>query len=157
MSKNYLTKAAFDKLANEIEHLKGVRRREIAEQLAIARSFGDLSENAEYEAAKHAMNLNETRISDLEMLAVGVEIVSEEDIPADKVYLGACVKVLDLDFDEEETWHIVSTNEADPSQNKISTESPVGKGMLGHGVGAEVEIEIPRGKMRLKILEITRS
>lgn len=156
MAKNYLPQSAFDKLAKNIEYLKSTRRKEIAEQLAHARGFGDLSENAEYDAAKQAMSLNESRISDLEMQLVGVEIIDENDIPSDKVYLGATVRVLDKDYNEEEVWHIVSTNEADPSANRISTESPVGKGMLGHGVGDEVEIEVPRGKLHFKILEISR-
>jgi transcription elongation factor GreA len=155
--KIYLSKAAHDKMIQEFERLTGPQRKEIAAQLATARSFGDLGENAEYEAAKHTQLLNEIRIKELQEKLGRVFIINEGDIPSDKVYLGARVKVMDLDFTEEEVFHVVSSVEADPAKGKISVDSPVAKGMLGHGAGDEVTIEVPRGKLRFKILEISRA
>lgn len=156
MAMNYITKSAHEKLVSELEHLKGPKRREIQEALAIARSFGDLSENAEYDAAKHAMTLNETRIGELEQQLHSTQIVDDRDIPLGKAYLGATVKVLDLDYDEEELFHLVSGPEADAAAGKISVDSPVGKGLLGHEEGDEVSIEVPRGTLKFRILEISR-
>jgi len=151
-----ITKSAHEKLVKELEHLKKVKRKEIADALATARSHGDLSENAEYDAAKNEMNLNESKISEIERELGSVMVVDDSAIPEGKAYLGASVKVLDLKYDEEEWFHLVSGPEADAASGKISVDSPVGKGLLGHEEGDEVDIEVPRGTLKFKILEITR-
>ena len=156
MDKIYVTKHAHGMMISDFEALVGPRRKEIAEALAHARSFGDLSENAEYEAAKHRQLLNEIRVKELQEKLGRVHIVNEEDIPTDKVYLGAKVKVFDLDYKEEEFFHVVSGVEADPTKGRISIDSPVAKGMLGHSAGDEVTIAVPSGTLRFKILEISR-
>jgi len=156
MEKIFVTRSGHEKMIKDIEFLMVTRRREIAESLAHARSLGDLSENSEYESAKQAFDFNETRIRELQAQLHGVEIVSDADIPAGKVYLGATVRVRDLDGGEEETYKMVSSSEADPAAGMISVESPVAKAMLGHVEGDEVEIAVPRGTLRYRILRITR-
>ncbi len=151
-----MTKSAMEQLAKELEYLTTVKRQECQEKLAHARSFGDLSENAEYDAAKTAMSLNETKINELHAYMASVRVVDDQDIPEGKAFLGATVRVLDLDYDEEEDFTLVCGPEADGATGKISVDSPVGKGLLGHEVGDEVEIEVPRGKLRFRILSISR-
>jgi transcription elongation factor GreA len=156
MEKTFLTRAGHNKLVANLEYLMNVRRKEIAAQLAFARSLGDLSENAEYEAAKHAFDLNEIKIKELSEKLHSIEIVNETDIPSDRVYIGATVKVLDMEYKEEETYTMVSSAESNPGSGALSVESPVGKALLGHREGDIVEINVPRGTIKYEIKSITR-
>jgi transcription elongation factor GreA len=156
MEKTYVTKAGFDKLFAELEHLKTKRRREIAKQLDEARSHGDLRENAEYEAAKHALAMNETRIRELQEKLASAEIVNTDSLATDKVVIGTIVKLWDLDFEEEVVFEITGTEEMEPSEGKISVNSPVAKALLGHKVDDTVDIKVPRGTLQYKILDISR-
>lgn len=152
----YLTREGHEKLIKELEFLKTVKRREISKALEEARAHGDISENAEYDAAKEAQALNEKRIAELEENLSRAKILDDEDIPKDEVLIGATVKLKDLASGEELQYTFVSEVEADISQAKISIASPVGKGLLGHKENETVEIKIPAGILRYKILKITR-
>ncbi|MFA5115557.1 MAG: transcription elongation factor GreA [Candidatus Omnitrophota bacterium] len=152
----YLTQGGYEKLIQELEYLRNVKRKKISEAIAQARAQGDISENAEYDAAKDAQALNEQRISELEDKLARARIIDNEDIDSDEALLGAKVKLKDLDTEEEIEYLLVSELEADYDSGKISVTSPVGKGLLGHKKGEEVEIKIPAGVLRYKILEVTR-
>ncbi len=152
----YMTRAGYEKLRKELEYLVKVRRKEIARQLEQARSFGDLSENAEYETAKQDQALNEARIAELTAQLASATIVDDLDIPSDKVYIGATVTLLDLENQEEITYTLVSEAEADFLENKISVTSPVGKALLGKSEGEEVQISVPAGILNYRIVKITR-
>lgn len=156
MDIQYLTKKGHQKLVEELEYLRTTKRREIAKALEHARSYGDLSENAEYDAAKDAQGLNEKRIAELETKLASSRIMPEEGMSTDEVLLGATVKIQDMDTDEVLTYTIVSDAEADYDQGKISASSPVGKGLLNHKVSETVSINIPAGTLTYKILAITR-
>ena len=156
MEKTYLSKDGFDKLVTDLEFLKTKRRKEIAQQLDMARSHGDLRENAEYDAAKHALALNEIRIRETEEKLSNAEIINLDAIPTDQVFIGAKITVWDLDFEEEEFYELTGTDEADPSSGKISVNSPVAKALLGHRIDDVVEVAVPRGVLRYKILKIGR-
>lgn len=155
MEKTYLTKDGYNKLYADLEYLKTTRRREIAKQLDYARSFGDLRENAEYEAAKQALSMNEIRIRELEEKIATAEILNPENVATDKVFIGAKVTLWDEDFEEEVEYEITG-DESDPSRGKISVNSPVATALLGHSVDDEVEIKAPRGIFKYKILKISR-
>ena len=158
MSKtSYLTAEGLKKLQDELEYLKTVDRKEKAEQLKEARGHGDLSENSEYDEAKNAQAISEARIRELEEVLKDVVLVDEDSVTTNAVQVGLTVRVLDMEYEEEETLHIVGTSEIDLKANKISDESPVGKGLLGHHVGDVVAIETPGGEVKFKVLEITRS
>ena len=152
----YLTKEGYGKLRKELEHLRKVRLRELSKEIGEAAEKGDLSENAEFDAAKEAQELCKKRITELEDKLSRVKIIDDMDIPSDKVYIGATVKIKDMDSGEELKRTLVSGEEADLSCGKISLSSPVGKGLLGHKEGDEVEIEVPAGILRYKILKISR-
>ncbi len=152
----YLTREGYQKLSEELELFKTTKRRQIAKALGEARAHGDLSENAEYDAAKNEQALNEKRIAELSDKLARARILDDEDIPSDEILLGAIVKLKDLDSDEEFEYIFVSEVEADYSQNKISIDSPIGKGLLGHKVNEVVEIEIPAGVLKYKVLNISR-
>lgn len=152
----YMTRAGYEKLRKELEHLVKVRRKEIAFQLEHARSFGDLSENAEYESAKQEQALNEARIAELTAQLANTTIVDDLDIPSDKVYIGATVTLLDLNTQDQLTYTLVSEPEADFLENKISVTSPVGRALLGKSQGETVEISVPAGILNYRILQITR-
>jgi len=156
MNMGYMTRAGYEKLRKELEYLVKVRRKEIARQLEHARSFGDLSENAEYETAKQDQALNEARIAELTAQLANATIVDDLDIPSDKVYIGATVTLLDLNTNEQLTYTMVSETEADFLENKISVISPVGKALLGKSEGEEVQISVPAGILNYRILKITR-
>ena len=156
MAEVYLTRDGFEKLRDELERLKTTERRKIAKAIQEARLQGDISENAEYDAAKDAQAHCEKRISDLEAKLSQVRIIENENIPADKVFIGAIVNLKDLDTDEEMKYFLVSPEEANYEENKISVTSPVGKSLLGHKAGEKVEITVPAGTLRYKILKITR-
>ena len=156
MKKVVLTPAGLKKLEDELEYLKVEKRKEIAEKIKIARGFGDLSENAEYVAAKEEQGNMEIRIAEIKKILENAEIIDDSEISTDTVSIGAKVKVLDVEFEEEEEYYIVGSTEADPSQNKISDESPVGKALIGRKIDETVEVEIPSGTISFKILEITK-
>ncbi len=156
MDYTYLTREGHEKLKEDLGHLKTVRRRELSKAIGKARDHGDISENAEYDAAKDAQALNEERIAELEGKLAHVRILEDENIPKDKVYIGAKVLLKDLDSQEEFEYALVSEVEADYEQGKISITSPVGKGLLGKKQGEDVEIEVPAGILKYKILQISR-
>jgi len=150
-----LTRQGYDKLREELEYLKKEKRREISSMIKRAREFGDLSENAEYEAAKEAQALNEKKIAELEDKLSRGRIIEDENIIYDEVRVGAKVILKDMDSGEELRYIIMSEAEADYEQGKISLTSPVGKGLLGRKEGEVVEIEIPAGVLKYKILRIS--
>jgi transcription elongation factor GreA len=151
----YLTREFFHKLHDEFEQLKKDSLR-IAKEIEAARLQGDLSENAEYDAAKEAQAMNAARRSDLEDKLARVKIIEDQNIPGDKIYIGAIVTLKDLDLEEEMTYMLVSPEEASYEDNKISILSPIGKALLGHTPGEELEIEVPAGVLRYKVLNIKR-
>lgn len=151
-----MTQEGYDKLVAELEELKSVRRQEVAEQLKEARSYGDLSENAEYDAAKKAQADLEERIGRLEQKLRQARVIEESEISSDRVNLGHIVKVRNTADGEEAEYKIVSSNESDPFEGLISNESPVGKGLIGKSIGEVVEIEIPDRVIHLEVLEISR-
>jgi transcription elongation factor GreA len=156
MNDIFLSQKGFEKLKEELDALKGPRRREISGQIAKARAMGDLSENAEYDAAKDAQAHLEKRIHELEDKLSRARIIENENIASDKVYVGATVCLKDLDTEEELEYVIVSPPEADYAQNKISIESPIGKALMGQAEGVAVKIHVPAGILTYKILKITR-
>lgn len=159
MAKNdemIVTQEGYDKLVAEHEELTAVRRLEVAERLKEAISYGDLSENAEYDAAKNEQAELEERIMKLETMIRNARILDESEITSDRVNLGHTVKVMYMESGELATYKIVGSNEADPLEGKISNESAVGRGLIGISLDEEVEIEIPDGIVHLKVLEITR-
>lgn len=153
---NYLTQSGFEKLMQELEHLKTVKRREFSKAIGLARQHGDIGENAEYDAAKEAQALNEKRIAELEGKLATAHIIDQEDIPKDKAFVGARLSLKDLETGEEIQYTLVSELEADYNQAKISILSPVGKALLGHKAEEVVEINVPSGVLRYKILKISR-
>lgn len=154
-SKKYMmTPEGIKKLEDELEFLKTVKRREITEKIKVALSFGDLSENAEYDEAKNEQAFVEGRIAQLENMLRNAEVIDETDMKEDIVTLGCVVKVKDYEFDEEVDFKIVGSAEADPMECKISNESPVGKALMGKKVGEIVEVPIPDGVSKYEILEV---
>ena len=156
MAEIWLTEREVEKRRQKLDYLKGERRLEIAEMLKIARGFGDLSENAEYDAAKNEQAELEDRIQKLETMMRKGKIVSEEELTGDHVNLGLGVRVKDMKSKEEFTYTIVGITEADPFEDKISNESPVGKALLGRKKGEIVEIQTENGVLNYKILEIIK-
>lgn len=153
-NKVYLTNEGFLEIEEELNHLKEVKRPEVIKALKDARALGDLSENADYDAARNEQAQIEGRISELEKLLETAEIIEKRD--TDKVGLGATVKIRYLEEDEDdiEEYRIVGSKEADPSNNKISNESPLAKGIMGARVGDECVVESPNGSYRVEIVEI---
>ena len=156
MAEVYLTRAGYERLRKELEYLKTTKRREIAKAIGEARAQGDLSENAEYDAAKEAQGHCEAHIAELEGKLSSVRIIEDMNIPADKVYIGAIVTLKDLDNGEDIQYSLVSPEEADYENRQISIMSPIGKGLIGKAEGEEVEIQAPAGVLRYKILKIQR-
>lgn len=154
--KNILTYEGLKKLEDELQNLKVVKRKEVAQKIKEAREQGDLSENAEYDAAKDEQRDIELRIEELEKLLKNAEVVDEDEIDLDKVSIGCQVKVYDVDFDEEMEFKIVGSTEANSLQNKISNESPVGAALIGKSVGDVVDVETQAGVLQYKVLEIQR-
>jgi len=152
----YFTREGYEKLREELEYLKKVKRKEIAEAIEHGRSLGDLTENAEYDAAKEAQAMNEKSIAELQDKLTRARIIEEENIPKDEVRVGAKVKLKDLESGEELEYSLVSETEADFSRGKISVTSPVGQGLLGHKENEIVRIKIPIGALKYKILKISR-
>ena len=152
----YLTQEALEKLKEELRLAKTTGRQQIAQDIAEARAQGDLSENAEYDAAKEAQGHHEARIAKLETTIANARMVDEKQIDDSKVFILSTVKVMNKKTKREATYTLVSAEEADMAKGKISIASPVGKGLLGHEVGDVVEISVPAGKVPLEILEISR-
>ena len=155
--KNILTYAGLKKLEDELEHLKVVKRKEVSQKIKEAREQGDLSENAEYDAAKDEQRDIEARIEEIEKILKNAEVVVEDEVDVAKVNVGCTVKVYDVEFEEEIEFKIVGSSEANSLQGKISNESPVGKALIGRGVGDEVFVETQAGVIEYKVLEIQRS
>ncbi len=149
-----LTSEGLKKLEDELENLKVVRRKEVADKIKEARMQGDLSENAEYDAAKEEQAEIENRIAQIEKMLRNVQVIESDDLKNDIVNLGNTIKIFDNEFKEELTYTLVGAAEADPFNGKISNESPLGMALIGHGVGEEVEYEAPEGVLKIKILEI---
>ena len=141
----------------ELEKLKTETRAEIAERIKVALGFGDLSENSEYDEAKNAQAENEDKIAELEAKLRFAKIIDDSEIDTKKVQVGNTVKVLDMEFDEEVEYTIVGTTEADITQNKISNESPIGSALLGAKKNQIVEVQVPAGVSKYKILSITKA
>ena len=154
--KHILTYAGLKKYEDELQDLKVNRRREIAQKIKEAREQGDLSENAEYDAAKDEQRDIELRIEELEKLLKNAEVVVEEEIDVNKINIGCKVKLLDVEFDEEMDFYIVGSTEANSLQNKISNEAPVGHALMGKSVGDVVDVETQAGVIQNKELEIQR-
>ncbi len=155
MSDIYLTKEGYEKLAQELDYLKTTKRRQISKAIGEARAHGDISENAEYDAAKDAQGMNEKQIAELEEKLAHARIL-DDSIPHDEILIGATVQLKDLDTDEEMAYTLVAELEADYEQNKISVTSPIGTALLHHKEGDEVSITVPAGLLRYKVLKISR-
>jgi len=156
MKQTLLTDEGLRRLEAELEELKTKRRKEIAEKIKIARSFGDLSENSEYDEAKNEQAIVEERIANLEKMLKNVKVLDDDDIATDHVNIGSKVKVLDMEFGDKEAFQIVGSTEVDPDTGKISDESPIGSALIGHVVDDVVDVETPGGIVSFKILEISK-
>lgn len=150
------TQEGFDALEAEYKERVGVKREEIRHAIDIARSFGDLSENSEYDEARNEQAKNEARITELQEMMENAEIIDEAKLDAAVVGLGSFVKVYDKDFDEEIEYSIVGSNEANPMEGKVSDLSPIGRALIGKKVGETVSVHAPGGVVELKILDVTR-
>ena len=155
--KNILTYEGLKKYEDELTHLKVVRRQEVARKIKEAREQGDLSENAEYDAAKDEQRDIEARIEELEKILKNAEVVDEDEVDLDKISIGCKIKILDIEFNEELEYKIVGSTEANSLKGKISNESPVGKALMGHKVGDKVDVDTQAGVISYKVLEIQRA
>lgn len=151
-----LTEEGYKKLVDELQYLKGPRKMEVAERIKIAREFGDLSENSEYEEAKNEQALLETKIAEMEATIRKAKIVADHEISTKEAGVGTQVTVYDYEFEEEITYSIVGATEVNIAENRISNESPVGKAMMGKKKGEDFEVETPAGVARYKIVSIKR-
>ena len=151
------TQDGYQAMVDELNYLKGEKLEEVKVSIAEARSFGDLSENSEYDEAKNEQAKVVSRIAELEGLIEHAIIIDEADLKADVVNLGSTVKVLDLEEDEELEYSLVGTNEANPMLGRISDRSPIGSAMIGATVGDIITVETPNGEMKLKILSVART
>ena len=151
-----LTQEGYENLEKELENLVTVKRAEIAERIKIALGFGDLSENSEYDEAKNAQAANEAKIAELENKIRYAKIIDESEIDTKTVQVGNTVKVLDMEFDEEESYTIVGSTEVDLSQNKIYNDSTIGMALMGAKKGQVVEVHAPAGIMKYKVISITK-
>ena len=155
--KQMYTKQGYQDLVDELKYLKLTRREEIKEQIAVARGFGDLSENAEYDEARNEQAKVEARIQELEALIENAEIIDETTMDVRSISLGSVVKLYDEDFEEEITYSIVGSNQADPLEQKISDQSPIGRALMGKKAGDRVTVLVPAGELRFRVLEVTRA
>lgn len=155
--KNLLTYEGLRKLEDELQDLKIVKRKEVAQKIKEAREQGDLSENAEYDAAKDEQRDIEARIEEIEKILKNAEVVVEDEVDLDKINVGCRVKVFDMEYEEEMEFKLVGSTEANSLQGKISNESPVGHALIGSKVGDVVEVETQAGIIQYKVLEIQRS
>ncbi len=154
MEKVYMSKDGYQRLTNELDEMKNVKRADIQEAIATARAFGDLKENAEYHAAREAQGLLEAKIRQLEDKLARTEIVDSSNIPTDAIHFGAKVEVEDLDTGDIENYELVGAGDDDPMNDKILVSSPFAQALLEHKVGDEVEVNAPAGVLRFKILKI---
>ena len=155
--KQKYTKQGYQDLVDELKYLKLTRREEIKEQIAVARGFGDLSENAEYDEARNEQAKVEARIQELEALIENAEIIDESNMDVRALSLGSLVKLFDEDFEEEITYSIVGSNQADPLEQKISDQSPIGRALMGKKAGDRVTVTAPAGELHFKVLEVSRA
>jgi len=149
-----LTAEGYEKLKEEIDHLRGEKRREVAERIRVAREFGDIAENAEYDDAKNEQAMLEHRIAQLEERLLSARVISKKEISKDAVSIGSKVRLRDMQVNKTFEYHIVGSAEANPAENKLSNESPVGKAIMGRKKGEVVEVAAPRGALKFKIMEI---
>ena len=155
--KNILTYEGLKKYEEELQELRVVRRREVAQKIKEAREQGDLSENAEYDAAKDEQRDIEARIEELEKILKNAEVVDEDEVDLERINIGCRVKILDVEYNDELEYKIVGSTEANSLKGKISNESPVGKALIGAKVGDVINVETPAGVFQYKVLEIQRS
>ena len=155
--KNILTYEGLQKLEEELQNLKVVKRHEIAQKIKEAREQGDLSENAEYDAAKDEQRDIEARIEEIESILKNAEVVVEDEVDLDKISVGCKVRILDKEYNEELEYKIVGSTEANSLKGKISNESPLGRALLGAKIGDEVKVEAPDGELTYQVLEIQKS
>ena len=151
----FFTREGLEKIENEIEYLKTVRRKEVSERIKVALGYGDLSENAEYDEAKNEQAHVEDRIAKLELMVRNARIIDEDSLTDDVVNIGSTVKVKDLEDDEEDEFVIVGSVESDPLEGKISNESPVGSKLIGLKVGDVAEVEVPDGIIKYEVIGIS--
>ncbi len=151
-----LTDEGLKNYEQELEYLKTVKRKEVAEKIKVALSFGDLSENSEYDEAKNDQAMLESRIAQIEAILKNAKVIDESELSNEHIHVGSKVKVHDFDLDEDSVYQIVGSNEADPFNGKLSDESPVGMAFLDHKTGDIVEIETPDGLVKFEILEISK-
>ena len=151
------TQQGYQELIDELHYLKHEKREKIKNDIAVARSFGDLSENSEYDEARNEQAKNEARIKELEELVENAVILDESNIDTSVVSLGSTVKVLNLALNAEITYDLVGSNEANPMEHKISDQSPIGAALVGKRADDEVEVEVPNGTVRMKVLEVSRT
>ena len=154
MKEVILTSEGYEKLKQEIEYLSNDKRREVADRIRVAREFGDIAENSEYDDAKNEQALLEHRIAQLEERLRNARVISKKEISSDVVSIGSRVRLRDVDARETIEYHIVGSAEANPSENKLSNESPVGRAIMGRKKGEVVEVTAPRGALKFKILDI---
>ena len=152
----FLTAEGLVKIEEELNELKSVKRKEIAERIKVALNFGDISENSEYDQAKNEQAQLEERIAKLEMILRNAKLIDDEDITTDVVSIGSKVTVKDLEYDEEMEYTIVGSAEADPYEGRISNESPLGSALLGYKIGEIVEVNVPDGVIKYEIVNIAR-
>ncbi len=157
VKKNILTEEGLKALEDELQDLKLNRRKEVAQKIKEARELGDLSENAEYDAAKEEQRDIELRIEEIDKILKNAELVTDDDVDSSVINIGCTVRIKDLEYDEELEYKIVGSTEANSLKGKISNESPVGKALIGAKVGQKVEVETPAGIIVYKILEITKN
>lgn len=150
------TKEGYQALVDELKYLKGTKREEVKEAIAVARSFGDLSENSEYDEARNEQAKVEARIKELEELIDNALLVDETKIDTSVVSIGSFVKILDKKLNREIEYSIVGSNQADPMNGKISDQSPVGRALMGKTAGDEITVDVPNGTASIKVLEVTR-
>ena len=155
--KQKYTKQGYQDLVDELKYLKLTRREEIKEQIATARGFGDLSENAEYDEARNEQAKVEARIMELDALIENAEIIDESTMDIRSISLGSVVTLYDEDMDEEITYSIVGSNQADPLERKISDQSPIGRALMGKRAGDRVSVTVPAGELHFHVQEVTRS
>ena len=154
MKEVILTAEGYEKLKQEIDHLRGDKRREVAERIRVAREFGDIAENAEYDDAKNEQAMLEHRIAQLEERLLSARVITKKEISKDAVSVGSKVRLRDVAANKTFEYHIVGSAEANPAENKLSNESPVGKAIMGKKKGEVVEVAAPRGSLKFKIMEI---
>ena len=150
-----MTREGYDKLKGELDRLRNFEMLEVTKRVANAREMGDLSENAEYHAAREDQGILQARINDLSDRVARAIIIDPSNLPKDTVAFGSKVKVMDLDMDEEETFELVGPGQENPDKGRILSTSPIGKGLIGSKMGETVEIPVPRGTIRFKVLEIS--